>query len=931
MVNPQDEGVEVSGPSPRLPLGWLFLFFGASGLAALIYEIIWFELLEFVVGASAFSLAVLLSTYMGGLFLGSLSLPSWLPRRLPPLRLYAILEAGIGVFGLLVLFLLPLVMKFYIAGLGYGLPLLFLRGLVCAVVLLVPTVLMGGTLPIVSRLVPATPEGLARVGWLYGINTGGAVLGTIGAGFFLLRFYDMTVASFTAAAINFSLALLSFGLSFNPRYRASSLPEQRPVSALVSGLESQDSPEIENESKAKGYAKATFAAKKGEISQPFLQADNGLAGRKESQTSQGLEGSQIFGPRSAKGKESEINFLIPEGNKLNDSLPGRGYEVLIIIGLSGMAALGAEVVWTRLLSLSLGGTVYTFSILLGILLAGLALGSLISSTLVKSQFIPPRVALGLAQVFLAPAIFWAALAATKIVPALAAADPVGPLRVFLLDVLCCLIAVFPAAFFWGASFPLALASVSPAHKDSGRLVGRTYAANTAGAIAGSLFFSLVALPRWGSAGAQRLFVVLHLATGFLALLPYWRKWVFQLAEDRWLKVIRDVGRWFCLKSDHHQPLRSKLVQKANVAILAIIFFLTGWLFSQVIPPTPWQLIAYGRKAVEKKERGRALFTAEGISSSIAVTEWDGTVIFHTSGRAEASNAPPDLRMERMLAHLPGLIHAGPRKVLIVGCGAGITAGAFLLYPEVERVVICEIEPAVIQNVVNYFARENYNLKSDPRVQFVIEDARHFLLTSREKFDVISSDPVHPWLKGSATLYTEEYFRLVKEHLAPGGLFSQWVPLYESDEATVKSMLATFFRAFPSGSIWSNDLLGWDYDFVLLGQERDARIDLDFIQRKYEGKGYELVKQSLKEAGFRSSLELMGTFAGRAADLSGWLERAQINRDRNLRLQYLAGWGLYSREGTSLLSLLWSNFRFPEEFFSGSPENLQALRKAFQVD
>lgn len=206
-----------------------------------------------------------------------------------------------------------------------------------------------------------------------------------------------------------------------------------------------------------------------------------------------------------------------------------------------------------------------------------------------------------------------------------------------------------------------------------------------------------------------------------------------------------------------------------------------------------------------------------------------------------------------------------------------------------------------------------------------------MLTSREKFDIISSDPVHPRLKGSAVLYTEEYFRLVKEHLAPGGLFSQWVPLYESDEATVKSMLATFFRAFPCGSIWSNDLLGWDYDFVLLGQEGCLKIDLDFIQGKLEAKEYEGVRQSLTGAGFQGALELVATFAGLGQDISEWLKGAQINRDRNLRLQYLAGWGLYSKQETSLLSLLWSNFRFPEEFFIGSPQSLQALRKAFAVD
>ena len=120
-------------------------------------------------------------------------------------------------------------------------------------------------------------------------------------------------------------------------------------------------------------------------------------------------------------------------------------------------------------------------------------------------------------------------------------------------------------------------------------------------------------------------------------------------------------------------------------------------------------------------------------------------------------------------------------------------------------------------MATYFAPENYDVVKNPRVKIVYDDARHFVLTTPEKFDIITSDPIHPWVKGAATLYTQEYFEMCKRHLNPGGLVTQWVPLYESDLETVKSEIATFFAVFPDGTIWSNDEEGRGYDLVLLGQ------------------------------------------------------------------------------------------------------------------
>jgi spermidine synthase len=319
-----------------------------------------------------------------------------------------------------------------------------------------------------------------------------------------------------------------------------------------------------------------------------------------------------------------------------------------------------------------------------------------------------------------------------------------------------------------------------------------------------------------------------------------------------------------------------------------------------------------------------------MNSSVAVTELkSGVRNFHVSGKIEASSEPQDMRLQRMLGHLPGMLHPRPRSVLIVGCGAGVTPGSFVLYPSVERIVLCEIEPLVPQRVAAYFAKENYNLVHDRRVEIVYDDARHYILTTNEKFDIITSDPIHPWVKGSATLYTQEYFELCKRRLNPGGMITQWVPLYESSPEVVQSELATFFHVFPHGTVWGNTKDSEGYDVVLLGQAEPLRIDADALQRRLHEPEYEPVLLSLGEVGFGSAILLLKTYAGQASDLKPWLEHAEINRDRNLRLQYLAGLWLNLDQEKAIYRDLLSYRRFPDEVFIGSGTNQVGLRWALK--
>src|SRR5262245_24155261 len=756
---------------------------------------------------------------MSGLCLGSAALPRLVSRRLHPLKVYAVIEAGIGVLGLLVLFAVPFVGRLYLAGNTQGLPGLVFRGLIAAVCLLPPTLLMGGSLPALSRWLEATPSGISWVGWLYSANIAGAVAGCVLAGFYLLRVHDMAVATYAAIAINVLVALVSLALARRASYvhRAEGPAKVRPARAKA----------------------ATF--------------------------------------------------------------------IYVAIAISGVSALGAEVVWTRLLSLLLGGTVYTFSIILAVFLLGLWAGSSVGSFAAR-RVAHPAMALAVCQTLLVVSIGWTARTLAYSLPYWPV-DPwlsLDPLFNFQLDLVRCIWAIFPATVLWGASFPLALAAAALKGEDPGRLSGEIYAANTAGAVAGALAFSLVLIPEWGTRGSQQLLIGLAALGAVAAAIPVIR-----------IPTSRSMG----------------------IAALVTAVGLAVGLASTIVD-VPWEVIAYGRRIAPilraadlypaLNQSPKVLFRGEGINSSVVILERSGQRHFYVSGKAEASTAPADMRLERMMGHIPALIHPAPRSVLTVGFGAGVTAGSFVPYPGVERLVICELEPFIPPASDEFFAPQNNAVLRDPRTQVVYDDARHFIFTTKEKFDVVTTDPIHPWVKGTSTLYSKEYYELVKEHLNPGGVVAQWLPIYDSDAATVKSELATFFAVFPNATVWSNYVPNeGGFDLVLIGQAAPVPISLDAVQARLDRPDYSRVLASIGEVGFHSAVEILATYAGRAPDLQPYVAGAAINDDMNLRLQYLAGLGLNSMAFEKVYVEISAYRAFPEGLFTGSEGRMSVLRSRFR--
>jgi spermidine synthase len=803
--------------TPRRFLPALLLLFVGSGCAALIYEVVWFQLLQLVIGSSAVSMAVLLGTFMGGMCLGSYLLPRYIARRDHPLRVYAYLELGIGAFGLVILFGMPLVNTLYTAWAPGGIAGIVMRALFAAICLLPPTLLMGATLPAISRWVESTPEGVSWLGFFYGGNIAGGVIGSLAAGFYLLRVYDLGIATYVAVAINVIVAVLALTIA-----GASPIPEK---------LESD---RVES-------APAPVAA---------------------------------------------------------------AWAVYTAIALSGATALSSEVIWTRLLSLLFGGTVYTFALILAVFLFGLGIGSTVGSA-VGRGVARPRAALGWAQMFVCGAIAWSAYMLTQSMPYW----PVNPSITtdpwfnFQLDFVRCLWVVLPGAILWGASFPLALAALARRGQDPARLVGGVYAANTVGAIVGSLCASLILVVYFGSQHAQQILILASALSGLLVLST-------GTADD-------DPARG---------AVNGPRLQVAGT-VLVIAAAAAAGLLSRTIEPIPGIFAAYGRYTATRLGSAEVVYMGEGWSATVAVTRLPGGVLnYHNAGKVQASSEPQDMRLQRMLGHMTTLIPPQAKRVVVIGCGAGVTAGAVSVDPAVTNQTIAEIEPLVPKVVAKWFGDYNFHVVDNPKVHVQIDDARHYLATTSDKFDAITSDPLDPWVKGAAMLYTREFFELAKKRLNPGGVVTLFVQLYESNTDAVKSEIGTFMEAFPHGVVWGNTNNGAGYDLVLMGQVEDTKIDVDAIQAKLDRPEYSVMRQSLREIGMNSAVDLFSTFAGRASDLQPWLADAKINRDRDLRLQFLAGLGLNLYQSDVIYSgMLAYARRFPDELFVASPQTLDALR------
>ena len=777
----------------------IYLFFLVSGFSALIYEVVWFHLLRLAIGSSSVSLTILLVSFMGGMFIGSSLFGRLFSASRDPLKLYAALELAIGICGGLMLIAVPMVGSFYSNTHFPGHWNLAIRAAIGMLFLMPPTICMGATLPAIARWLESSPIRMSHLSWCYAANIFGGVIGTCTAGFYLLRFFDVNVATFVAVAANVGIAAVSFWLAHK--------------------TESVNSPEaIEN----------------------------------------------TPSPTTAENNPTGLSRF--------------QWAILCVTGICGMTSLGSQVIWTRLLSLLFGGTVYTFSMILSVFLVGLGIGSALGGLEATNR---ERAKKALTKCLLLQLVTlpYAAWAISTWIPGLTLFEAKGAVWYVGLmeDLVKTAVAILPSTLIWGASFPLALAVIDDRKQETGKLVGQVYAANTLGCIIGALVFGLWSIVAIGTDGSQML--LLGLATvGFLA---------FYVSDKSLLA---------------NKSARQKLVFPAiAVGISAVGMY--------CIPDVNTRLIAVGEEYrtwqnvdVDFKHR------AEGLNTSVAISDFKGVRSVCVGGKIVASAAKKDMRLQKMLGHIPSIMHNEPKSALIVGFGAGVTAGTFTLHPSIERIVVVEIEPEVVKASGEYFKKYNNAIVDDPRVEIIFDDGRHFLATTEEKFDIITTDPIHPWVKGAAILYSKEFYELVKLRLNPNGIMTQWVPLYDTSEEAVKSELGTFFNVFEHGSLWDSSLDGKGYDLVALGTAEGNEIDLHAIQQRLDSNS-ELVKQ-MNDVDLGDSFEIAQTFSGFRADSQQWLADAELNTDQNLRLQYLAGAGAGTHIADRIYFEIIRNATFP---------------------
>ncbi|HET9298890.1 MAG TPA: fused MFS/spermidine synthase, partial [Candidatus Polarisedimenticolaceae bacterium] len=735
----------------------LYLLFFLSGAAALVYEVVWARSLALVFGGSHLAVATVLSVFMGGLALGGWLLGRAADRSRRPLRLYALLELGIAGAALLFEGLLRAYPAIYppLARLGEHSPvwLTLLRVLFAVAAMLLPTTLMGGTLPVLSRLIARQATSLARhLSLLYGINTLGAVTGTLAAGFVLLPSLGVRGATAVAMGINAAVGLSALALS------------RRTDRAQAAGSIAQ-APEL------------------------------------------------------------------PAGIPL---LPFR--LVLLGIGISGFCALAYEVLWTRVLSMVFGTSVYTFTIMLVAFLAGIAVGGQAHTLLARARswrasvlaFACAQAAIGLCALGASYALGQLPAHASGLQTRLGAGQGEFLARQASTLLLAFAYMAVPA-FFMGLAFPLAGTIHARRRGHVGAAVGEVLAVNTMGAILGAAAAGFFLIRVFGIERALQLLVAVNLATGLViaaSLLPRPR-------------------------------LSAALGGTAGVGALCLVALLpTSTRFWD-----PKFLAVYRnnqRQAFDSPEHVRdalrntdVLYWFEGINETISVIQArGGTRAFVVNGRVEASTHLEDLQCQRTLGHLPMLAHPAPRKVFVLGTGSGMTLGAVLVHPEVESVTLAEIEPGVF-GATRTFGRWNRDALASPKLSVVRNDGRNFLWTTRERFDVITADPIHPWSGGAAYLYTDEYFRTVASRLAPGGVACQWLPIYELTLEDLRSVVATFSRNFRHVALWLTYA-----DAELLGSDVPIRFDRDLLASRLSDPA---LHADLAEVGMATPDDFMALF------------------------------------------------------------------------
>ena len=495
------------------------------------------------------------------------------------------------------------------------------------------------------------------------------------------------------------------------------------------------------------------------------------------------------------------------------------WGIALGFGFSGAAAMFYQVAWTRTLSMILGTTTFAFTTMLATFLAGIALGSITYGLWPKAisrgkLFVFFQLLAGFSALFTIPLfeklpVIYLSLHGNWVTTWL----EMQGLR-FLLAALIMLVPTFAL----GAMLPVVSSLLIDNLGQLGERVGKAYALNTLGAVIGAATAGLILVPLIGMQQTLILGALMNLLVGLGVFLM-----ILEIPFTRRMSTVASTGLLAAVTVFFIQPWAPRLIN-SGVYIYANQYQEMEQRYraleaaeGQASKLSTWEIWEMSMNQYD------LLYYKSGVAATVAVMEGkDGVRSLTIDGKTDASTGgKSDMRTQVMIGQLPLLFHEKPDKVLVVGLGSGVTAGSVLTH-DIRLVDVAEISPGVIE-AADYFSEANHDALKDPRLHVIPRDARNFLLTEDVKYDVVISQPSNPWIKGEASLFTEEWYRLVKAHLGKSGLFVQWVPSYLMADSDLKIIAHTLRTVFPHLTVWRSGSVG---DLVFLAQE-GSPLQIDF--------------------------------------------------------------------------------------------------------
>jgi spermidine synthase len=723
----------------KLLLVSVYIFTFITGAAGLIYEVSWQKYLSRILGSDTIATSIILATFLGGLSAGYYLCGILTIKVKNHFKAYALLEGIIGVWGLFFPVIFGMVDS-ATRGWSFSPPLLILlQGLFCSGLLMgVPTICMGGTIPFLTRGISQSIEEATGVhARVYGINTAGAFMGTLAAGFFLIPTLGLPLTLMETSLLNFAAALFFF------------------------------------------------------------------------LTSTKLKSQEIGMSDSHAGKDEIVFHGAPPSFRFP---PWILYTVAF---LSGVYVMTLENVLIRFINLSLGSSSYAFTMIISVFVLAIAIGSYAVGRLKRLS----RNLLFLNQLFIAVLLmflylsidtwpYWAHLIRISIQSNITGFWTYYA-NVFLTLTL---VLILPVALM-GATVPIAFHEIKRDLVNVGRHSGILFSWNTVGNLIGSLLGGIV------------FFYVFDLP-GIFSLA------IFLAALSACLVALRLPKKYFSLA--------------VAVAAMALVFVVT----------TPFYDITHfmmgtfrfrnalsysmsGPREFFKQMIGRRIlkFHGDGVTASVGVIEnpelldlkGQKSLSIFINGKSDSSTLV-DIYTLKLSAHLPAILATQRRNVMVIGLGTGVTAGELTLYPDVERIDVAEISGTVVE-ALPYFSQATHSVQNNPKVRIHIGDAFRILGRTRNRWDIIISEPSNPWVTGVDLLFTKEFYGLAKNHLSPNGILLQWIQIYDANAPMVGMIMNTVMQEFRRCHVF----VASPMDLLILATDKEfTRHDLEIAENVLKG-------------------------------------------------------------------------------------------------